>query len=243
MGTSRTFRIFPVLMESACAFPRILIVDDHFVVRRGVQLILLGTFPDAVFAMAGTVDEALGHLRQHAWDLAFLDVHLPGLSGLDLLQIIKREHPKLPAIILTMNPENQFAVRVLRAGAAGYLTKDSVDEELVRAAKTVLGGKKYITAAVAQQLASHVGQDSSTLPHEGLSGREFRVLCMIASGKTIKEIGGELELSVKTVSTYRMRLMEKMGLGSNSALTHYALQHRLIDPDVLSAQSFSPVHG
>ena len=230
-------------MESSFASPRILIVDDHFVVRRGVQLILLGAFPDAILAMAGTVDEALEYLRQHAWDLAFLDIHLPGLSGLDLLQIIKREQPKLPAIILTMSPEDQFAVRVLRDGAAGYLTKDSVDEELVRAAKTALGGKKYITPAVAQQLASHVGHDSSTLPHEWLSGRELRVLCMIASGKAIKEVGAEIGLSGETLSTYRSRLMEKMGLKSNSSLTQYALRHRLIDPDALSAQSFSPVQG
>ena len=211
--------------------PRILIVDDHFVVRRGVQGILLEAFPEAVVATAGTVEEAMVHLRQHVWDLAFLDINLPGLSGLDLLKEIKREQPRLPAIVLTMCPEDQFAVRVLRAGAAGYLTKDSVGEELVQAARTVLAGKKYITANVALQLARHVEQDEGKLPHERLSDREYHVLCMIAGGKAIKEIGAELGVSVKTVSTYRTRLMEKMRVGSNSALTQYALKHRLIDPD------------
>lgn len=221
--------------------PRILIVDDHFVVRRGVQQILLDAFPEAVVATAATADETRTHLQQHPWDLTFLDITMPGVSGLDLLQEIKREQPRLPVIILTMCPEDQFAVRVLRAGAAGYLTKDSVGEELVRAAKIVLGGRKYITPAVALQLASHVERDENKLPHERLSDREFSVLCMIASGKAIKEIGADLKLSAKTVSTYRLRLMEKMGLSSNSALTQYALQHRLINPGLLDPRGLSSI--
>lgn len=210
---------------------RVLIVDDHFVVRRGVELILREAFPDAVVAGADTVAATVAHLQRHPWDLAFIDINLPGPSGLDLLKEIKRVRPSLPAIVLTICPADQFAVRALRAGAAGYLTKDSVGEELVRAAKIVLGGKKYITPAVAQQLASHLDQNASKLPHEQLSDREFRVLCMIAAGKAIKEIGAELGISVKTVSTYRTRVMEKMHISSNSMLTRYALKHHMIDPD------------
>jgi two-component system, NarL family, invasion response regulator UvrY len=157
-----------------------------------------------------------------------LDVSMPGRGGLEILKDVKQERPKLPVLILSMHPEDQYAVRALKAGAAGYLNKDSAPEELVKAVRKVVGGGRYVSANVAEKLAYDLTSDTGRAPHETLSDREFQVLCMIASGKSVTDIAEELALSVKTVSTYRARILEKMGMRNNAELTHYAIQNRLV---------------
>ena len=197
--------------------------------RQGLKLILADHFKKAVFGQARNATEALMRLTKENWDVMVLDITMPGRSGLDILQDVKRLRPRLPVLVLSMHPEDQFAVRMLKAGAAGYLTKESADEELVGAIKKVVGGGRYISASLAERMASYLTIDVHKAPHERLSNREFLILRMIASGKTVGQIGRELSLSVKTISTYRARLLEKMDMKSNSELTHYAMQTKLVN--------------
>jgi DNA-binding NarL/FixJ family response regulator len=208
---------------------RILITEDHAVVREGLKLILADHFKKAVFGEARNATEALARVWNEKWDVVVLDITMPGRSGLEVLKEIKRSRPKLPVLILSMHPEDQFAVRLLKAGAAGYLTKESAGDELVGAIKKVVGGGRYISPTLAERMASYLTIDLQKAPHERLSDREFLILRMIASGKPVSQIAKELSLSVSTVSTYRARILEKMDMKNNAELTHYALQKELVD--------------
>jgi DNA-binding NarL/FixJ family response regulator len=208
---------------------RILIADDHAVVRRGLKQILAEAFARSVFGEATNSQETLERVWKEPWDIVILDLTMPGRSGLDVLKEIKKERPKLPVIILSMHPEDQFAVRLLKAGASGYMTKESAPEELVGAVKKAVAGGRYVSPTLAEKLASLIVHDSQTAPHESLSDREFLILRMIASGKPVSAIARDLSLSVKTVSTYRARLLEKMSMSNNSELVHYAFQNQLVE--------------
>jgi two-component system invasion response regulator UvrY len=208
---------------------RILITEDHAVVRQGLKLILADHFKKAVFGEACNATEALARVWKEKWDVVVLDITMPGRSGLEVLKEIKRSRPKLPVLILSMHPEDQFAVRLLKAGAAGYLTKESAGEELAGAIKKVIGGGRYISPSLAEKMASYLTIDVRKAPHERLSDREFLILRMIASGKQVSQVARELSLSVSTVSTYRARILEKMDMKNNAELTHYALQKELVD--------------
>lgn len=208
---------------------RVLIADDHAVVRRGVRLVLESTARIEVVAEAATGFEALDLARKGKIDVAVLDLSMPGPGGLEVLKQLKEEHPRLPVLILTMHPEDQYAVRAFRAGASGYLTKQSIPEELIKAVETVAAGRRYITPSVAEALAIEVHHDTTKLPHEQLSDREHQVLLRIAAGRSVGEIAEELRLSPKTVSTYRGRILEKLALKSSAELTHYAFQHKLVE--------------
>jgi DNA-binding NarL/FixJ family response regulator len=208
---------------------KILIADDHAVVRRGLKQIL-GEEPDmAVFGEARNAEEVLKNVREQNWDIVILDITMAGRSGLDVLKELKHTRPKLPVLFLSIHPEDQYAVRVLKAGAAGYMTKESAPEELVKAIRKVLRGGKYISPSLAEKLAFDLETDSEKPLHESLSDREYQVMCMIASGKTVKDIAEALYLSVKTISTYRERILGKMKMKTNAELTHYAIKNRLVD--------------
>jgi DNA-binding NarL/FixJ family response regulator len=182
------------------------------VVRQGLKLILADHFKKAVFGEACNANEAFGCVAREKWDVMILDITMPGRSGLEVLREIKRLRPKLPVVVLSMHPEDQFAVRLLKAGAAGYLTKESAGEELVGAIKKVMAGGRYISQGLAERMASYLDIDVLKAPHERLSDREFLILRMIASGRQVSQIARELSLSVKTISTYRARLIEKMDM-------------------------------
>jgi DNA-binding NarL/FixJ family response regulator len=208
---------------------RILLADDHAVVRRGLKQILAESFKRATFGEAATSNQALEEVWSAPWDVVILDLTMPGRSGLEVLKEIKRARPKLPVLMLSVHPEDQFAVRLLKAGASGYMTKETAPDELVGAVNKVVAGGRYVSAALAEKLASLIVHDPSSAPHERLSDREFLILRMIASGKTVGAIARDLSLSVKTVSTYRARLLEKMCMSNNSELVHYAFQNQLVD--------------
>jgi two-component system invasion response regulator UvrY len=208
---------------------RILIADDHAVVRQGMKQILAGAFKRSVFGEAANSQEALDRVWKEQWDIVVLDLTMPGRSGLEVLKEIKRARPKLPVLILSMHPEDQFAVRLLKAGASGYLTKESAPEELVGAVNKAIAGGRYVSSALAEKLALLIVRDVDSAPHENLSDREFLILRQIASGKTVSSIAKELSLSVKTVSTYRTRLLEKMAMANNSELVQYAFQYQLVE--------------
>ncbi|HXJ60577.1 MAG TPA: response regulator transcription factor [Verrucomicrobiae bacterium] len=197
-------------------------------VRQGLKLILADHFRRAAFGEARTAQEALAMTAKEQWDAAVLDVTLPDRSGLEVLKEMKRLRPKMPVLILSMHPEDQFAVRMLKAGASGYLTKESAGDELVGAIEKVLRGGRYISSSLAERIASYLDVDVQKAPHERLSDREFLVLRMIASGKAVGQIARQLNLSVKTVSTYRARLLEKMHMKNNAELTHYAVSRKLV---------------
>jgi two-component system invasion response regulator UvrY len=208
---------------------RALIADDHAVVRQGL-IQILGNIPEITVAgEAINGQEVLDKVRAEAWDVVILDISMPDRSGLDILKQLKSERPKLPVLVLSMHSEDQYAVRALKAGASGYLTKDSAPDELVKAIRKVVSGGRYVGSCLAERLAFEIGADSSKLPHETLSDREFQVLRLIASGNSVTEIAAELFLSSKTVSTYRVRLLQKMNLKTNAELMHYAMQNHLID--------------
>ncbi len=207
---------------------RILITDDHAVVRQGLKQILAEEFTSAEFGEAATAQEAIERVWKENWDVVVLDITMPGRSGLEVLKEIKKSRPKLPVLMLSMHPEDQFAVRLLKIGASGYMTKESAPNELVGAVKKVISGGRYVSAALAEKMASYLSIDVQTPPHERLSDREFLVLRQIASGKTPTVIAKELGLSVKTISTYRMRILEKMSMTNNAELTHYAIQNQLV---------------
>ena len=207
---------------------KILLADDHAVVRHGLKQILTDAFKRATYGEARNAQEALDLVWKQAWDVVVLDITMPGRSGLDVLREIKQSKPRLPVLVLSMHPENQFAVRVLKSGASGYMTKESAPAELVGAVKKVLAGGRYVSNELAEDLAASLSA-SQKAPQEKLSDREFQVLRLIASGKTATEIGRELSLSVKTISTYRSRILEKMAMKNNAELMHYAIQHRLVE--------------
>ncbi len=207
---------------------RILVADDHTVVRRGLRQILLEGFPTALVEEVGDAEDLIKHVIKSEWDVVISDLSMPGRSGLDALQQIKQLNPNLPVLILSIHSEEQYALRVLKAGASGYLSKDMAPDELVIAVKKVMLGKKYITAAVAEKLAATLDRDHNKLLHEFLSDREFNVLKMLAAGRSVSEIAESLFLSVTTVSTYRSRIMEKMNLKNNAELTLYAMENKLL---------------
>ena len=207
---------------------KILLTDDHAVVRRGVKQILAEAFPKAVFGEARTAHEALEHIWRETWDVVVLDLTLPGRGGLEVLREVRKSRPRLPVLVLSMHPENEFAIRVLKRGASGYVTKGSAPEELVGAVRKVLAGGRFISDALAERLAADLAMEG-TNPREALSDREFQVLRLIGMGKTVGEIGKELALSVKTVSTYRTRVLQKIGLRNNAEVMRYAMQHQLVE--------------
>ncbi len=207
---------------------KILIADDHTVVRRGLRQILLDEFPSAVIEEVADAEELIKKVMLAKWDVVVSDLSMPGRSGLDALQQIKLSHPELPVLILSIHPEEQYALRALKSGASGYLSKDTAPDELVKAVQKVLLEKKYISQAIAEKLANTFSSDTSIQPHESLSDREFDVMKLLANGKSVSEIAEMLSLSVTTVSTYRARIMVKMNLKSNSDLTKYAIENNLL---------------
>jgi two-component system invasion response regulator UvrY len=208
---------------------RILIADDHPIVRAGLKQVIADAPDMTVADEAADGHEVLAKVRQGEFDVVLLDLSIPGLSGLDALKQVKSEKPNLRVLILSVHPEDQYAVRVLRAGAWGYVTKASAPEQLIAAIRRVHEGRRYVSPVLAERLAEQLEPGAATMPHESLSDREYQVLCLLASGKTVTEIADALALSVKTVSTYRSRILEKMGMRSNAELTHYAIQNRLVD--------------
>ena len=208
---------------------KILIADDHAIVREGLKQILSETPDLVVVAEASSGQEVLEKISKNDLDLVVLDIAMPGRGGLDILKEIKTQKPRLPVLMLSMYPEEQYAIRVLKSGASGYLTKESAPSELVMAIRQISQGKKYISPSLAEKLAIDLELSPDKLPHEILSDREYQVMCMIASGKTLKEIADGLSLSIKTISTYRSRILEKMNMKTNAEVTHYAIKSNLVD--------------
>jgi DNA-binding NarL/FixJ family response regulator len=206
---------------------KILIVDDHAVIYQGLKRILDDEFEGATFGEARHSQEALDLVSRERWDLVILDVDLPGRGGLDVLKQMRAEHPKLPVLMFSMHSEEQFAVRALKAGASGYVAKDSASERLVEAIRKVIRGGRYVSTALAEKLAADLSRDVSPVSHEILSDREFEVMRMIAEGKTTTAIADLLSLSVKTVSTYRARILEKLQLETTSELIRYVIDQGL----------------
>src|ERR1043165_887357 len=207
----------------------VIVVDDHAVVREGLKRIISESPGMAVSGEAGDGHEAKKVIQAGPCDAVLLDITMPNKSGLDVLKEVHAEAPRLPVLVLSMHPEDQYAVRVLRAGAAGYLTKESAPAKLVQAIRKVVRGGKYVSPTLAESLVYELNSDSTKAPHEVLSDREYQVLCMIASGKTVTMIAVELGLSVKTVSTYRVRILEKLNMKNNAELTRYAIKESLVD--------------
>ena len=208
---------------------KIFIADDHAIVREGLKQIVAETTDMAVTDEADTGHEVLEKVSENDYDVLVLDITMPGLNGLDALKQLKSQRPDLPVLVLSIHPEEQYAVRVLRAGASGYLTKESAPDELISAIRKVSMGGKYVTPSLAEKLASDLVADGKKPLHETLSDREYQVLCMIASGKTVTKIAEELFLSEKTISTYRSRILEKMKMKTNAELIHYAIKHGLVE--------------
>jgi DNA-binding NarL/FixJ family response regulator len=208
---------------------RVLLADDHAIVRAGLKEILAGTGDITVAAEAANGHEVLERVRAADFDVVVLDMSMPGRGGIELIKLVKGEKPKLRILVLTMHSEEQYAVRVLRAGASGYLTKDSAAEQLVVAIRRIASGGAYVSAETAEQLAHDVGKRTDAAPHTLLSDREFQVFRMIANGKSVGEMARLLSLSAKTVSTHKTRILEKMNLTSTAELVRYALEHKLLD--------------
>jgi two-component system invasion response regulator UvrY len=207
---------------------RILIADDHAIVRRGLAEILLEAWPSAEIEQVGDADRLLQRAMDDSWDVVISDLMMPGRSVLETLQQIRQYQPQLPVLILSIFPEEQYATRVFKAGASGYINKDAAPTELVKAIQRIMQGRKYITPAVAEKLASDLSVDKERPPHEALSDREFHVMKLLAAGKSISEIAVQLSLSPTTISTYRGRIMEKMKMKANAELARYALENGLI---------------
>ncbi|TMQ61989.1 MAG: response regulator transcription factor [Candidatus Eisenbacteria bacterium] len=208
---------------------RVLIADDHAVLRRGLADVLSEERDMVVRGEAGSCREVLSKLRQGEWDVVVLDLNFPDGNGLDLLREIKRERPKLPILILTIASEDHYAVRALRSGASGYLTKESAPEELVQAVRKVVAGGRYVSPKQAERLAVMIDRDAEQSPHDQLSEREFQVFRLLASGRAVSQVAEDLHISVKTVSTYRARVLEKMNLRTNAELTVYAVRNHLVE--------------
>jgi len=208
---------------------KLLIADDHAIFREGLKHIL-EDHPDILVAdEAGNGQEVLDYIWKNEYDMILLDIGMPGMPALEVLKQVKNERPRLPVLVLSMYPEDQYAVRFIRAGASGYLTKESAPEELITAIRKITAGRKYITSSVAEKLADEVNPDAEKPAHHALSDREFEVFRLIASGKTVKQIADDLFLSMKTISTYRSRILEKMKMKTNAELMHYALKHHMLD--------------
>jgi two-component system, NarL family, invasion response regulator UvrY len=208
---------------------RILLVDDHPVVRQGIKQVLAGAFDPALVGEAESAEQGLTEVRGTDWDVMVLDIGLPGMSGLDLLRNLRRECPDLPVLVLSMHPPDQFARRAINAGAAGYLTKDSAPTELVKAVGEVMAGRRYLNPAVIDELVTGQQPELAHPLHDLLSDREYQVLRMIASGRSVTQIATRLSLSTKTISTYRARVLEKMQMKTTAELMHYGIQHGIVD--------------
>jgi len=208
---------------------KILIADDHPVVRKGLKEIIEENSDMVVAAEAGHGQEVLEKALKKEFDVVVLDISMPGRSGLEVLKQLKRERPKLSVLILSIHPEEHYAVRVLKAGASGYLTKESVPDELIKAIRKISTGRKYVSSTLAEKLAFDLESGGEKPAHERLSDREYEVMCLIASGKALKEIAEKLCLSGKTISTYRSRILEKMKMKNNAEIIHYAIKHNLVD--------------
>lgn len=206
----------------------VIIGDDHPIVRRGLKEILTEEPDMKVLGEGQTAQNVLELVQRLHCDIVIMDITMPGRSGLEVLRELKQEQPRLPVLILSMHPEEQYGVRALKAGAAGYLTKESAPEKLIGAIRKIVSGGKYVSPVLAEKLAFDVEKDAHQPAHECLSDREYQVMTMIASGKTVGEIAAELNLSVKTISTYRMRILEKMSIKSNAELTYYAIKNDLV---------------
>lgn len=207
---------------------KVLVADDHPIVRQGLKQTLADTPDLEVAGEAGNAQEVLAKVGAATWDVVVMDLSMPGRSGVELIKEVKRLRPHLPVLVLSMHPEDQAAVPVLKAGASGYLTKESAPDQLVAAIRKAVAGGKYVSPSLAEKLALEVGRDTDTLPHETLSDREYQVLRLLASGKTVTEIAEELSLSVKTISTYRTRILEKMNMQTTAELMHYAISRGLV---------------
>jgi two-component system invasion response regulator UvrY len=207
---------------------RILIADDHAILRRGLREILVRELDGAIWGEAENGQQVLDQVQSHHWDLLILDITMPGRGGLDVLRHLSAVRPKLPVLVLSMHPEDQYGKRVLKAGASGYMNKESAPEELIKAVRKLLGGGRYVSPALAETLASDLSHGAGR-PHENLSDREFEVLRNIASGKTVTQIAKAMSLSVPTVSTYRARILEKMSMSTTAELMRYALSNHLVE--------------
>jgi two-component system, NarL family, invasion response regulator UvrY len=207
---------------------RFLVADDHAVVREGLMHILSRAFPSAIIEEVTNAEDLLKRATKEKWDVVITDISMPGRSGLEILQQVKLDHPKLPFLVLSMHSEDQYAIRVLKAGASGYLSKESAPAELVTAINQLLMGKKYITPSIAEKLAGTLDRDPAKVPYEYLSDREFEVFKLLAAGKSVSAIADKIFLSVSAVSTYRARVMAKMNLKTNADLTLYAIEQKLL---------------
>lgn len=208
---------------------KVMLADDHAIVRKGLRQLLEETGFIQVVAEADDYPAIMKAVRSNDLDVLVMDITMPGKNGIDVLKVVKDEKPKLAVLMLSMHPEDQYAVRALKAGASGYLTKNSAPERLVDAIQTISGGRRYITTELAESLASHLTDDTDKPLHSTLSDREFQTIRLIASGRKLSEIAEELALSPKTVSVYRARILEKMKMKNNAELTHYALKHGLVE--------------
>jgi len=207
---------------------KILLIDDHAVMREGLKQILEDEFHEAVFGEAGNAGEALDLLQQKDWDLVILDIVLPGRSGLDVLKEIRQHKPKVPILVYSMHTEEEFAIRALRSGASGYLSKTDVPELLLKAIGQLSHGRKYISESLAERLASELETPDDKPPHSRLSDREYQIMVMLASGKAVGAIADELSLSIKTISTYRTRILDKMNMKSTAEIIHYVIENKLL---------------
>jgi len=208
---------------------KILIADDHPIVRSGLKQIILGMMKGCTILEASNGTETLTQIENDNFDLLIMDISMPGKSGLDILTTMKNKNLLTPVLVLSIHPQEQYAVRALKSGAAGYVCKSSVNEELLTAIKTILAGGKYLSPAFTEKILFDSSDDPIAIPHEKLSKREFQVMCMLARGKSVLEIAAELFISDKTVSTHRQRLLEKMGMRKNVELIHYAIRNQLIE--------------
>jgi len=208
---------------------RILIVDDHPIVRDGLKQILADTEDMVVGGEAGSADEALALVRDADWDLVVLDITLPGRTGIDLLRDLRRERPALPVLMLSIHPEEELGVRAVKAGASGYLNKECASDDLVHAIQLIMTGNKYISRRLSARLIEEIQRDTNKPPHETLSDREYEVMALISAGKSMKEVAAALSLSKSTVSTYRVRILDKLNVRSNAEITRYALHHGLVN--------------
>jgi two-component system invasion response regulator UvrY len=208
---------------------RVLIADDHAILRRGLREILMRALEGAECGEANDAEQVVAQVQNREWDLVILDVSMPGRSGLDVLRDLRALRPKLPILVLSMHPEDQYGKRILKAGAAGYMNKESAPEELIKAIRRVLAGGRYVSSALAEKLALDLNDNLQREGQEALSHREFEILRMIALGKTVSQIAEELHLGVSTVSTYRARILEKMRMTTTAELMYYALRHHVVD--------------
>lgn len=208
---------------------RFLVADDHAVTRRGIKEILLEAYTACEVTTVSTAEELMKEVSNGRWDVVISDINMPGRSGLEIITILKKEYPEIPVLILTMHSESEYAIRVIKSGGAGYLSKDdAIDEELIKAINQIIRGRKYITPSIAEMLANEVSHDYEKKLHETLSDREFDVFKLIAQGKSTGKIADQLSLSVNTIGTFRRRILEKMKMASNSEIVAYAIHHNLI---------------